>query len=178
MANKKVENKKIDIKNYIISVLILAVGIAFVLYIFSWYQVKTEEKLMNSYLISTKTVNSVINDLDSYSQIIGEAPNDYFIFIGYTKDENEYNIEKELKDIIDDYKLNDLFYYIDITNIKDNYLPKLNSTLGVELTNTPSLIYVRNGKIDADNIIVAKNDRLDTNEFKKLLEIYEYKRAN
>ena len=76
-------------------------------------------------MISSKTIESSIKDIDSLVQILEEAPSSYFIYFSYTEDENIYKYEKELKRVIDKYKLNDSFYYVDVTSMKkenENYI--------------------------------------------------------
>ncbi len=166
-------------KNYLIAFVILFGSILLALYLFSWYKVKRDEKLMNSYLITTNTIESNIKDLNSLTQVRQEAPNSYFIYFGYTNDEDEYNLEKKLKKVIDKYKLNDIFYYFDVTDLKENnkdYLNKIEKNLNIkDLANVPAIIYVRNNEILEDNIIVGKNNKmLNINDFNKLLDIYDF----
>ena len=63
--------------------LTLVGGILLVLYFFEWYQVKQEEKLINSYLITSNTIESNVKDIDALNQIRQEAASDYFIYLGY-----------------------------------------------------------------------------------------------
>jgi len=166
-------------KNYLYAFLILVGGIILTLYIFEWYQVKKEEKLMTSYLISSKTIESSIEDLDSLNQIRQEAPTSYFIYISYTGDENVYDFEKELKRVIDKYKLNDIFYYVDLTSDKQNnedYLEKIKNKLDLkDLKNIPVIIYVHEGKILDSNVLDGINDTLlKVEDLEKLLDIYEF----
>lgn len=171
-------DKYISPKNYIYAFLILVGGIVLTLYIFEWYQVKQEEKLMTSYLISSNTIESNITDIESLEQITQEAPSSYFIYIGYTGDEDVYNLEKELKRVIDKYKLNDEFYYLDITNLKNKnqeYIKEINSKLDVDLENVPAIIYVNEGKILDSNVLDGVNDtKLKVSDFEQLLDIYEF----
>ncbi len=171
------EKKKINPKNYLYSLLILVVGILLTLLFFKWYNVKKEEKLMISYLLATNTIESSINDLSSLEIIRQEAPSSYFIYIGYTKDEDIYNFEIELKKLIDEYKLNDIFYYVDMTEYKENnkeYLKLVKNSLDIDdLNNIPAIIYVENGKIE--NILDGvKNTKLKIDDVKKLLDIYGF----
>lgn len=166
-------------KNYVYAFLILVGGIVLSLYIFEWYQVKQEEKLMRSYLISSKTIESNIKDLDSLNQIRQEAPSSYFIYLGYTGDEDVYNLEKNLKRVIDKYKLNDIFYYVDLTDLKnnnENYLEEIENNLKIdELNNIPALIYVNEGNILNSNVLDGlNNNMLKVEELEKLLDVYEF----
>lgn len=178
-VKKSVKERYINPKNYIYAFLILVGGILFVLYLFSWYQVKQEEKYINSYLLSSKTVQSSIKDLDSYNQIKQEFPSSYFIYIGYTKDEEVYNLEKKLKRVIDKYKINDIVYYIDLTELKENngnYLEEIKNKLGIKnLDNIPAIIYVNEGIIAESNILDGVNDTiLKAEDLEKILDIYEF----
>lgn len=166
-------------KNYLYAFLILVGGILFALYIFEWYQVKKEEKLMNSYLITSKTIESSIEDLNSLNLIRQEAPSSYFIYIGYTNDEDVYNFEKELKRVIDKYKLNDIFYYVDLTELKENnenYLEEIEKKLEIkDIQNVPAIIYVNEGKILESNILDGiDGTKLKIEDLEKLLDIYEF----
>ena len=171
-------NKQISKKHYVYSALILLGGILLIWYIFAWIDVKKEEKLMNSYLISSNTISSSIKDFDALSQILTETSSSYFIYLGFIKDENVYNLEKSLKKVIDDYNLNDNFYYFDITDIKNNknYLDELQNKLKVDSLNaTPAIIYVHNGELIESNILDGKDDKMLTaNDLKTLLKKYSY----
>jgi hypothetical protein len=168
---KKRKEKKIELKNYIYSILILAGGILLVIYIFSWYNVKKEEKLMNSYLISSKTIESKINNLNDLEQTIKEAPLSYFVLVSYTGNEDVYNMEKKLKRIIDKYKINDIIYYVDASNNINSkeYLDELGKLFNIkEVTKIPVLIYIEEGKVkDVTSILTVDNIKklLDENDF-------------
>ena len=130
MENKKNLIKNTDVieeekvpkyspKNLYILIAIIAVFILGGLYVFKWQQVKQEEKLMKSYLISSGAVNLEIKNLDEVSYYKTEAPSSYFVLISYTGSEDTYNLEYGLKSIIDKYKLNDEFYYLNVDSIKN-----------------------------------------------------------
>lgn len=172
------KNKNIPSKNYIYALLILIGGIVLVLYIFEWINVKNEEKLMNSYLITSNTINSKIEDFDSLNQILKETSSSYFIYLSHTGNEDIYKFEKELKRIIDNYNLSDNFYYMDLTKLKENnenYLNEVNNKLNIRLEQIPALIYVKNGKIEENNILDGINGTmLKVSDIENLLDIYEY----
>lgn len=176
MATKK-DVKKVSFKSYVLALLVLVGGIVLVLYIFEWYQVKQEEKVMNSYLLETNTVNYVIDSVDLYKDVTAEAPNDYFIFIGFTGEKEEYDNEVNFKEVIDEYEINDIVYYIDVTDLRknDDYINVINKNLDTDVKNVPAIIYVRDGKIAKDGVISADmNNVLSVNNFEKLLDIYEF----
>lgn len=191
MSNKKAVTKKrsndlkkdskmvVSPQNYLYALIVFVGIILLALYFFKWYQVKKEERLMNSYLITTSTIASSVNDLTSLSQVIKEAPDSYFIYFGYTKDEEVYNLEKDLKKIIDKYKLNDIFYYVNVTELKNkdnNYIEEIKSILNIDnLKNIPAVIYVHNGEIKDENILDGvKDTKFKATDLQSLLDIYEF----
>lgn len=173
------KSKKINPQNYLYALLVLVGGIIITLYIFEWINVKKEEKLMTSYLISSKTIDSTISDFDSLNQIRQEAPSSYFIYLSYTGNEDIYNFEKELKRVIDKYDLNNNFYYVDLTNLKNenkDYLTEVKNNLGIDnLENIPAIIFVKDGKISNNNILDGINGTmLKISDLENLLDIYEF----
>ncbi len=177
ITKKRKSNDYIEPKNYIYAVLVFVGIILVVLYIFSWYNVKKSEKLMESYLISTRTIESSIKDINSLEQITQEAPSSYFIYLGYTNDEDVYNLEVSLKKIIDKYKINDSFYYLDLTEMKENnsnYLSDVASSLKVDnINNIPAIIYVNEGQI-VDVLDGNNNTLLQAKDFEQLLNNYDF----
>ncbi len=167
--------------NYLYALLILVGGILLVFLIFNWYNSKKEEQLLISYLISSNTIESSIDDLNSISLIKQEAPSSYFIYMSYTKDENIYNLEKSLKKLIDKYKLNDIFYYVDLTKLKEsnsNYLDLIKESLNLkELDNLPALIYIQDGEVK-EVLDGVKNTLLKITDIEQLLDIYEFETIN
>lgn len=180
MAKKK--NNYISPKNYVIAISISLLAIFFTYYIFSWYNVYQEKKYNESYLINTKTISLEVNDIKEIESVFTEAPNEYFVYIGYRNDEDVYKLEKNLKKVIDKYKLNDIFYYIDATKLKeeDDYLEKINSALGLlnnKIEKIPTIIYFKNGKVKEDAIVKREDANIiNAGDFERLLEIYEIKK--
>lgn len=171
MANTKYKNKSYSHKNYLIGLGII-IGIVLIgLYINKWQQVKEEEKYINSYLISTKTISLEMNDISEINSVLSETPNYYFVYISYTKDKDVYNLEKKLKPLIDDYKLHNNFYFINVTDIKDNnknYKTDIAKELNVSydtISNVPVILYFNNGTLinkvnnaqDFENLLKEQN---------------------
>ena len=162
---KKIENRFIPIKNYYIAAFVFIAIILVTLYIFKWYEVKQSEKYRESYLVTTETITLEINEENELKQVFLEAPEEYFVYIGYRNDKNVYNLERELKPIIEDYNLKDIFYYVDATELKNDkdYINMLNKTLKLndeKINKIPTIIYF----YENDYEIV------DTASFSKLLE--------
>lgn len=163
-------------KTIIIIVLAVIVVILLSIYLYKWYDVKKEERLMNSYLLTTATISLEIKNLDEVPQILTEAPNEYFVLINYTGNEDTYKLEEGLKTIIDNYKLEDRFYYLNVENImkEDNYLARLNTAFNTDtIKAVPIIIYYKDGKI-ADTVTRIDGNTINAGDFQKLLDINEF----
>ena len=164
----------IPFKNYLLTFLACFLTIFLVFIIFFSLKTIQNKQIQTSYLISSKTITKEIKDFTSEKNSL---PNEYFLFISYRNDKNVYKLEKDLKPIIDKYKLNDLFYYYDITNLKEdtNYLSTLNNTLNLtEIKNIPTIIYVKDNKVLKDAIINREdNQMINASDFEKLLQMFE-----
>lgn len=179
IKNQDLKPRNIPLKNYIYAVLVLLGGILLILYIFEWISIKKEEKLMNSYLITSNTINSKIEEFDSLKQILNEASSSYFIYLSYTGNEDIYNFEKELKRIIDNYDLSDNFYYMDLTKIiknNENYVEIVKKELNIsDLEKVPAIIYVGNGRMENAMVLDGVNGTmLKVTDLENLLDIYDY----
>ncbi len=173
------KKNSIPTKNYVIVLIISLLAIFMTYYIFSWYNLYENKKFSESYLIKTNTISLEVNDLTEIESTLSESPNNYFVYIGYRNDENVYKLEKQLKKVIDKYNLNDIFYYIDITDLKeeDNYLEKINEALDLtenKVTSVPTIIYFKDGTVSKDSIISREDgNMMSVGDFEKLLEIFE-----
>ncbi len=172
--------KNISLKKYIIAIIICIFSILFVFYIFSWINLFKDKKYSKSYLVSSKTVSLEVNDIAEIENTFSEAPSEYFIFIGFHNDEEIYNLEKSLKKIIDKYKLNDIFYYIDITDLKneDGYIDKINNVFNLDhkIQSVPTILYFKNRKLVSDGIVTRFDDNMiNVGDFEHLLDMYEFK---
>ena len=105
---------------------------------------------MNSYLITSNTLSVEIKDLSETVQVLKESPSEYFVYISYTNDEKVFNFEKKLKKLIDNYNLKDEFYFVNVTNIKDdeNFYSELNDAFNTKLiSNIPSILHFKNNEL-------------------------------
>lgn len=165
----------IPTKNYVIAFAIIIVMLLLVWYGFQWYKVIEEEKISTSYLVKEKIITNEISDLDRIDDIFSEAPSTYFLYISYTGSEDIYNMEEDLKSLIQEYNLGDMFYYLNVTEIKDNenYLEEINNKLSldeIKVTQVPTIIYFKDDK--AVDIITTDDDNLmDNGDFQKLLDV-------
>ena len=171
-----VEKKKVSNRTIIIVIISLLAIALLGIYLYQWHNVKEEEKLMKSYLLTTDTVSLEIKNLDEVPQILTEAPNEYFVLINYTGNENNYKLEEGLKQIIDSYKFGDCFYYLNVENImkEDNYLARLNTAFNTDkITVVPTILYYKNNEI-VDVVKRIDGNPINAGDFQKLLDIYEF----
>ena len=180
MTKIKKNEKFIPVKNYILAAIIVVVIIGLTWYGFAWYNVLKENKISTSYLVKEKYISNEIADLNEIGDIFTEAPDSYFVYISYTGDEQVYNMEKSIKDLIKEYNLSEQIYYLNVTSIKDeeNYLDKINETLNLtdrKVVKVPSILYFYEGKLV--EMTDTKSDGLMTkSDFQKLIEIVNIKK--
>ncbi len=115
-----------------------------------------------------------MNDISEISTVLSETPNNYFVYISYTEDEDVYHFEKKLQPILVDYDLQNSFYYINVTEIKKNnkdYQKDIAKELNIAEANVskvPVILYFKDGKL-ASNAITSIKD------FEKLLDSDDFK---
>ena len=169
MAKTKYKNKSLPTRQWAITLLIGILIIFGILYIYKWHQVKEQEKYINSYLISSNTISMEMNDINEIDAVLSETANYYFVYIGYTNDEAVYNLEKSLKPVIDKYDLHNNFYYLNVTDIKENnknYLSEIANKLNIDqnkIKKIPVILYFKDGTLIQDGIYNAK-------EFEELIQ--------
>ncbi len=172
------EKKVIPPRNYLILILVIIFTIGGVFYFLEWKQAQEDLMTMDSYLMTNNTVSLTINTLEELETTLLESPNELFIFTGYTGDIDEYNLEKDLKEVIDNYNLSDNFYYLNVTELMndENFTNDLSDILGIEIDSLPIIIYVSDDH--AVNKVSSSGDYLKASDFVKLLEIYEFEESN
>lgn len=175
MAKKKSKKNNINFKKIFYFILGFLLIIFLIWYIISWKNVKQEEKIMNSYLITSNTLSVEIKDLSETVQVLKESPSEYFVYISYTNDEKIFNFEKKLKKLIDNYNLKDEFYFVNVTNIKDdeNFYSEINDTFNTKLINNiPSILHFKNNELK--KVIYNKDLNKTYTEFENLLKENEF----
>jgi len=173
MTNIKNE-RYIPLKNYVLAVVIVIVVCLLAWYAFAWYNVLQESKVSTSYLIEEKVISNEINDLNAVESTFLEVPDTYFVYVSYTGSESIYNMEKDLKDVIKEYNLSDIFYYLNVTSIKDedNYIDLINESLNLEdrkITSVPTILYYKDGKLV--DMISRDDNIMNVGDFQKLLDV-------
>lgn len=178
MADIKKNERFVPTKNYVIAVFIVVAMILLTWYAFEWYNVYKENKVSISYLMKNKILSKEINDLNEVNDVFSEAPDSYFIYVSYTGDENIYEMEKDLSDLIIEYKLEDSMYFLNVTSIKDekDYLDKVNKALSLKgdskIKQVPTILYFKDGTVTTSGTIKKEdNNLIDAGDFQKLLDV-------
>ena len=174
-SEKKSKKNNINFKKLFYFIIGFLLIIFLIWYIISWKNVKKEEKLMNSYLITSNTLSVEIKDLSETIQVLKESPSEYFVYISYTNDEKVYSFEKKLKKLIDNYNLKDEFYFVNVTNIKDdeNFYSEINNTFNTKLINNiPCILHFKNNELK--KVIYNKDLNKTYTNFENLLKENEF----
>lgn len=177
--NEKKKFKYFPFGNWVyLIVFLIVIGLAY-WYISAWKQVKEYEKYLSSYLVSTNTITYEVTNLDEMVQVSQESPSSYFVYVGYTGDANVFKLEKKLKVIIDEYGLQDSFYYVDVTKrLEDtNLLKDLNDSFNTtDIKNTPCILFYKDGNLER----IIDNDKgvFNADELTKLLNDYNYEKIS
>lgn len=173
-----VDKMKKSSKNYIIAGVIFLAVILITLYIFKWYNVVNEEKISKSYLISNGIITNEINSIDELEAVFSESPSEYFLYISYTNNQKIYDMEIDLKKVINKYNLQDKFYYLNVDTIKEDndFLDKLNNALGLtekKVTTIPTILYFKDHQLVDEKILLTNNSSIKIDDLKKFLEKLE-----
>ncbi len=175
MSKVKENERFIPMKNYVLAIGLVVAAVLLTLYGFAWYNVLKEGKVSQSYLVKEKVISSEIQSLEEVDAIFAEVPDEYFVYVSYTGSEAIYNMEKDLKKVINKYELNDQMYYLNVTSIKDkdNYLKDIKKSLNLDqdIKQVPTIIYIKEGKV-VDIIERNDNNMMNVGDFQKLLDIY------
>ena len=130
---------------------------------------------MNSYLITSNTLSVEIKDLSETIQVLKESPSEYFVYISYTTAEKVYSFEKKLTKLIDNSNLKDEFYFVNVTNIKDdeNFYKEINNTFNTKLINNiPCILHFKNNELK--KVIYNKDLNKTYTNFENLLKENEF----
>ncbi len=125
-----------------------------------------------SYLVNKEIVPEITcNDLTN--AISGERS---FIFVTHYDSEEEYELEKDLKGVIGEYRLKDDFFVFkdnqECGSIKDNESLKETLKLSESIDTVPTILYYKDGEF-VDYVKREDPKMIEAADFVKLLDIYE-----
>ncbi len=163
----KVENKtenNLDYKSFIIIILALLIGIIGIAKISGLFKNKD---FSQSYLLKNKIVTNKEIVEDNMNSIL--LNKDVFVLVTSLNNEDEYNLEKDLKKVINQNNLKDNFYVYIYNNNKTN----LNNIFKVSgEIKVPTILYYKNGNF-VDMVKRDDQNMIEAADFAKLLDIYE-----
>ena len=163
---RKKKNKYQEIYNRYCLAGVIILGVFIISYLgFTFINDTNEKRYQQSYLVKSKLVKDSYNIEGNLSNI-KNLSGDYYLYISYTGSESIYKMEKDLKKLIKEYKLQDKFYYINIDSIKssDNKISLVNELLGlddIKVEKVPTIIYV-----NKDNKVLRNNIKTQEKIFK------------
>ena len=107
---RKKKNKYQEIYNRYCLAGVIILGVFIISYLgFTFINDTNEKRYQQSYLVKSKLVKDSYNIEGNLSNI-KNLSGDYYLYISYTGSESIYKMEKDLKKLIKEYKLQDKFY--------------------------------------------------------------------
>lgn len=159
------KEKEIPLKNYILLSIVLILTIVVVIYFFMWKNTYEKSKLQTPILDDYLLVINY-NELNNYLV----ENKDAIIYVSKLNNENIRLFENKFKNIINKNNLNNKILYLDLTEElnKKSIVNELNKKYGKEMTEIPSIIIIKDGKISSSYNI--KENKYNIKLLEKYLE--------
>lgn len=159
------KEKEISLKNYILLSIVLILTIVVVIYFFLWKNTYEKSKLQTPILDDYLLVINY-NELNNYLV----ENKDAIIYISKLNNENIRLFENKFKNIINKNNLNNKILYLDLTEeLKENNIVKeINKKYGKEMTEVPTIVIIKDGKISSSYNI--KENKYNIKLLEKYLE--------
>lgn len=140
------KEKEIPLKNYILLSIVLILTIVVVINLFLWKNTYEKSKLQTPILDDYLLVINY-NELSNYLV----ENKDAIIYVSELNDESIRLFENKFKNIINKNNLNNKILYLDLTEeLKENNIVKeINKKYGKKMTEVPSIIIIKDGKISS-----------------------------
>lgn len=159
------KEKEIPLKNYILLSIVLILTIVVVIYFFLWKNTYEKSKLQTPILDDYLLVINY-NELNNYLV----ENKDAIIYVSKLNNENIRLFENKFKNIINKNNLNNKILYLDLTEeLKEtNIVKKINKKYGKEMTEVPTIVIIKDGKISSSYNI--KKNKYNIKLLEKYLE--------
>ena len=159
------KEKEIPLKNYILLSIVLILTIVVVIYFFLWKNTYEKSKLQTPILDDYLLVINY-NELNNYLV----ENKDAIIYVSKLNDESIRLFENKFKNIINKNNLNNKILYLDLTEeLKENNIVKeINKKYGKEMTEVPTMVIIKDGKISSSYNI--KENKYNIKLLEKYLE--------
>ena len=152
--------------------IIIAVTVLLTVLLCNLYKSYQNNKLNKGYI--SKYVSTIkYEELDSSLAGLGDK---YYIYFGYTGDEDVYKREEDIKRVVFNNHLEDNFLYVNVDNDQDvnNKILNVNEMLKINMIKKlPAIVYLN--KNEVVSVIDSSNHFLNVSDFNNLLDIYEVK---
>lgn len=168
LMTKKIEEKQIPTKNYIIVLVASILVIILTLYLRSFYLSYQATKLDVSYF-SSKKISEIKKDDIEFS--LSEY-RDAVLYVSYTGSKPVYDTDKKIYKELEKNNLLDIVVYFNVTDLMENneYLKILNKRfpeISKDITNPPLIIIIKDGK--AIEVINSELEKIDYKELRKVI---------
>ena len=159
------KEKEIPLENYILLSIVLILTIVVVIYFFLWKNTYEKSKLQTPILDDYLLVINY-NELNNYLV----ENKDAIIYVSKLNDESIRLFENKFKNIINKNNLNNKILYLDLTEeLKENNIVKeINKKYGKEMTEVPTIVIIKDGKISSSYNI--KENKYNIKLLEKYLE--------
>lgn len=159
------KEKEIPLKNYILLSIVLILTIVVVIYFFLWKNTYEKSKLQTPILDDYLLVINY-NELNNYLV----ENKDAIIYVSKLNDESIRLFGNKFKNIINKNNLNNKILYLDLTEeLKENNIVKeINKKYGKEMTEVPTIVIIKDGKISSSYNI--KENKYNIKLLEKYLE--------
>ena len=159
------KEKEIPLKNYILLSIVLILTIVVVIYFFLWKNTYEKSKLQTP-IIDDYLLVINYNELNNYLV----ENKDAIIYVSKLNDESIRLFENKFKNIINKNNLNNKILYLDLTEeLKENNIVKeINKKYGKEMTEVPTIVIIKDGKISSSYNI--KENKYNIKLLEKYLE--------
>ena len=159
------KEKEIPLKNYILLSIVLILTIVVVIYFFLWKNTYEKSKLQTPILDDYLLVINY-NELNNYLV----ENKDAIIYVSKLNDDSIRLFENKFKNIINKNNLNNKILYLDLTEeLKENNIVKeINKKYGKEMTEVPTIVIIKDGKISSSYNI--KENKYNIKLLEKYLE--------
>ena len=166
---RKLFEKKIPNRNYMIVLIVSILVIIIPLYVRTIYLNNKEDILDRSIFENDSNINQInFNDIDF---VISES-SDFILYVSYYSKEIKSMERKLYKEIIKN-NLSDKIIYLSVSDNK-NYIKKLKEkfpNIKGEISDAPLIIYIKDG--EAVEAVNSEFKMIDYGVFEKLMKKYE-----
>ena len=175
----EIEGKKVgEYKNYLLAFaifIVIVLGTIFGLQIFKNYQ---EKMYLKGYFKQEKTDVTILS-YDNVANVLDSTKGNAFFFFHYRENEDTYQLEKEIYQVVTDFHLADFFYYVDLTDMVtadcDRICQVNRLFLEANVSHVPAILFYQNQRL-IHTVMREDQAMLKASDFAHVLDMYEFKK--